>query len=193
MMSPVIRDEIKNALWGCVEIPLYLKKGATRFSGTLSAFKRSLLIPVLLIPIILFSVPTPEIYADKSLLWQINLLLIQVILVTATFAGIIYFFRAKHVTTEDILKCLTAYSWLSLSVFVTNVPLILLAVFGINTWDDVFAMMMLVTIYNYSFLAYMSAHTLRIHILLGVAFAVSDLLMAEIIRNITTYFMLHYV
>lgn len=192
-MPQVIHDEVKNALWGCLEIPLYLKKGATRFSGTVSAFKRSFVIPILLIPVIIYSIPLPDLYADKSFDWEFALMFIQICLGTAAFAGIIYFFKAKHVTTEDILKCLTSYNWLSLSAFAVNIPLILLAVFGINTWDDVYAMMILVTLYTYSFLAFMITHTLRINIFLGVAFALADLMIGEIIRNITTYFMLHYV
>jgi hypothetical protein len=191
-MSPIIINEIRNALWGCVEIPLYLKKGATRFSGTLAALKRSFLIPIILIPIIIYTIPSTGVYEGKSFDWQASLMLIQIILGTGVFAAIIYFFKAKHVTADDLRKCLTGYNWLSLSAYVVNIPLILLAVFGINTWDDVFAMMILVTLYSYSFLAYMIARILKIHIFLGVGFALADLMMGEIIRNLTTYFMLHH-
>lgn len=192
-MSPIIKDEIRNALRGCLEIPLYLKTGATRFVGTKAAFKRSLLVPLLLILVIIYAIPGPPIYEDKSFDWQFTLMFVQVSLGTAAFGAVTYFFRGRGVTLEDYLKCMTGYNWLSLSAFVVNIPLILLAVLGINTWDDVFAMMILVTIYSYSFLAFMIIYTLRITIFIGVSFALADLLMGEIIRNITTYFMLHYV
>jgi hypothetical protein len=190
-MQPIITDEFKNALRGCLEIPLYLRIGATRFSGTVAAFKRSMLVPVCLIPIIFLVIPKSEVYASKSFEWQASLMLIQILLGTAIFAGIIYFFKAKNVTNEDFLKCMTGYNWLSLSAFAVNIPLILLALLGINTWDDVFAMMILVTLYSYSFLAFMITHILRTNIFIGMAFAIADLMLGEIIRSITTYFMIH--
>ena len=190
-MSPIIIDEIRNALWGCVEIPLYLKRGASRFSGTITALKRSFLIPIIFIPIIIYTIPNTGVYEGKSFDWQASLMLIQIIIGTAAFAAMIYLFKAKHVMADDLRKCLTAYNWLSLSAYVVNVPLILLAVTGINTWDDVFAMMTLVTLYSYSFLAYMIMRVLRVHLFIGVAFALADLMMSEIIRSLTTYFMLH--
>lgn len=190
-MPSLIKDEITNALRGCLEIPLYLKMGATRFAGTVNAFKRSIIVPIFLIPVILCVLPKAEIYADKSLGWQATLMLMQILIGTGVFACVLYFFKPKSVTNEDFLKCMTAYNWLSLSAFVVNIPIILLAVFGINTWDDVFAMMMLTTLYSYSFLAYMIIYVLRVGIFLGVAFALTDLMMGEIIRSLTTYYMIH--
>lgn len=190
-MPSLIKDEIKMALRGCLEIPLYLKMGAIRFSGTLASFKRSMIVPILLIPVILYVLPKSEMYGDKSIGWQATLMFLQVIIGIAVFASVVYFFKPKNVTKNDFLKCLTAYNWLSLSAFVVNIPIILLAVFGINTWDDVFAMMILTTLYSYSFLAFMIIYVLRVGIFFGVAFALTDLLLGEIIRSLTTYFMIH--
>lgn len=189
-MTLKITAEIKNALWGCLEIPLYLKTGATRFSGSLAALKRSLAVPVLLIPVIMWAIPRSERYADQSLTWEFILMLIQVVVGTVFFAGMIYFFKPRQVTTEVFFKCVTAYNWLNLSAFAVNIPLILLAVLGINTWDDVFAMMILVTLYSYSFLAFMITYTLRTSVFVGISFALADLMLGEIIRSLTTYFML---
>lgn len=190
-MTLTITDDIKNALWGCLEIPLYLKTGAARFSGSLAALKRSLVVPVLLIPVIMWAIPRPERYAGHSFIWEFLLMFIQLVVGTGFFAGILYFFKPRHVTTEDFFKCITAYNWLSLSALVVNIPLILLAVMGINTWDDVLAMMILVTLYSYSFLAFMITYTLRTSAFIGVAFTLADLMLGEIIRSLTTYFMLH--
>lgn len=191
-MSPAVKDEIRNALWGCLEIPLYLKKGSTRFVGTSDAFKRSLWIPILLVPVVAMIIPNPEPYADKSHLWAICLLMLQMFLSTSGFIAGIYFFRMKHVTNEQFLSCITSYNWLSLSSFVINIPLMLLAFTGINTWDDVYAMMILLALYSYSFLAFMITYTLRINGYLGCAFAMMALLIGEIVGNICTYFMLHF-
>jgi len=193
MIPPTIMQEIKNALWGCLEIPLYLKSGATRFTGTFSAFKRSILVPVLLVPVIAIIIPNPALYADKSVLWTICLLLVQAIISTILFIGVLYFFRSKHVTHEQFLKCITGYNWLSLSALVINIPLILLAYTGVNTWNDVYAMMILLTLYSYTYLAFMITYTLRINGYLGGAFAIMDLMLGEVVRNLTTYWMLHHV
>ena len=184
-----LNREIKEALWGCLEIPLYLKNGATRFSGTVSAFKRSLLVPVLLIPLIIYLIPRPEAYEGKSVLWEFNLMFIQVMIGNAAFAGVIYFFKAKNSSREDFLRCITAYNWLSLSALVVNIPLILLGIFELYTWPDVLAMMMLITIYSYTFLAFMITHTLRTNVFLGISFTLADIMLSEIIRSLTTYFM----
>ncbi len=193
MMPPTIKQEIKNALWGCLEIPLYLKLGSTRFTGTISAFKRSILVPILLVPVIAVVIPNPAIYADKSVLWTTCLLWGQATISTLLFIVALYFFRSKHVTTEQFLRCITGYNWLSLSALVVNIPLILLAYTGVNTWSDVFAMMILIALYSSSYLAFMITYTLRINGYLGAAFAIMDLMLGEVVRNLTTYWMLHNV
>lgn len=190
-MPSLIEDEIRSALRGCLEIPLYLKIGATRFAGTIGSFKRSLLVPIFMIPFILMAIPTSDQALDKSIGWKATLMLLQIIIGTSVFASVVYFFKPKEVTQERVLKCLTAYNWLSVSTFAINIPLMLLAVTGLNTWDDVSAMMVLTGLYSYSFLAYMIIYTLRVSPFLGVAFALTDLMMGEIIRSVTTYFMLH--
>lgn len=190
-MSPVVSQEIKNALWGCLEIPLYLKQGTTRFLGTKEALKRSFLIPLLLIPVTLFCLPSEMMYDGKPIAWQANLMFLQTIIGTSLFGAVLYFFKAKHVTVTDILKCVTCYNWLSLPAFIVSIPVILLGVFEINAWVDVSAMLLLITLYNYSFLAFMIANVLRIHILLGLAFAITDLMMSSIVSNLTQYCMLH--
>ena len=191
-MTPDVKAEIKNALWGCLEIPLYLKIGTTRFTGTLDAFKRSIWIPALLIPVVAIVIPNPEPYADKSHLWAICLLMLQMFLSTSCFIAGIYFFRMKHVTNEQFLRCITCYNWLSLPSFIINIPLMMLAVTGVNTWDDVYAMMILLVLYSYTYVAFMITYTLRINGYLGCAFALMALLIDDIVRNICTYFMLHF-
>jgi hypothetical protein len=90
------------------------------------------------------------------------------------------------------LKFATGYNWLSLSGFVIQIPLMLLAILGINTWDDVQAMMLLTTLYAYGYLAYMITHILKMDWYLGFAFAIMDLLIVEIMSNIAQYVMVNY-
>ncbi len=191
-MLTSIKDEVRNALWGCLEISLYLRKGATRFSGKKAAFYRSLLVPLFCLPLIIWIIPDTENETDRTFIWRFSLMCIQMYLGTAAFATILYGFKGKNTSFEDFLKCLTAYNWLTLSGFVVNIPLILLALSGVNTWDDVLAMMLLLGIYTYSFLTFMIIYVLRVSIFTAVSFAVADLLMGEVISNITTYFMVKY-
>jgi hypothetical protein len=191
VLTPDIRHEIKEALWGCVEIPLFLRKGATRFSGTLSAFKRSLLVPAFVIPLIVMIIPNPPEMADRSFGWMLNYVGLAVFLSTATYLLAMYLLKTKSITNEQFLSFATSYNWLSLSGFVIQIPLMLLAILGINTWDDVQAMMLLVTLYAYGYLSYMITHILKMDWYLGFAFAMMDLLIAEIMYNIAEYVMTH--
>jgi|JI8StandDraft_2_1071088.scaffolds.fasta_scaffold102049_2 hypothetical protein len=191
VITPDIHHEIKEALWGCVEIPLFLKKGATRFTGTLGAFKRSFLIPALIIPLVVMTIPNPPEYVDRSTEWTLGYVGLGVLLSTIVYLIAMYFFRSKEVTNEQFLKFATGYNWLSLSGFVIQIPLMILAMLGVNTWDDVFAMMALTTLYSYGYLAYMITHTLKMDWYLGFAFAMLDLLVAETMYNISEYVMTH--
>ena len=192
MLSRSRQDEIRNALWGCVEIPLYLKRGATRFTGTVSAFKHSLIIPILLVPIIITTVPAQQLYADQSFLWIACLYVMQVFLGTAFFMLAVYLFKSKDVTNEHYLRCIVGYNWLGLSAYCVNIPLILLGHLGVHPWGDIYSMMMLVSLYSYSYLAYMITYTLKTNAFIGMTLAVLDLLLSEVIRNVTTYFMMHH-
>lgn len=190
-MQVALKQEIKNALWGCVEIPLYLKMGALRFSGTVSAFKKSLIVPLCMAPLIAIATPNPPPYEDKSVIWTTMLLLIQAYLVVSVFAAILHFFKPKTVTSEQYLRCITGYNWMIVPSFVINIPFILLAVTGLNTWSDVYALMMLTAFYSYAFLAFMITHMLQIRWYMGLSFAVADLMFGQIIQNISIYFMMH--
>jgi len=189
-MSPDVKEEMQNALRGCLEIPLYLKIGATRFSGSVDAFKRSFVIPALIIPLVALTIPNPPLYADKSVAWTIGLFCIQEIFAILFFAGILSFYKNKNVTSGQFLKCLTAYNWISIPAYVVNIPLILLAVIGVHTWDDVSAMMVLTALYTYSYLAFMISKILGTTWYVGLAFAMADLMMGAVIDNVTTFTML---
>jgi hypothetical protein len=189
ILTPDIRHEIKEALWGCVEIPLFLKKGTTRFTGTLGAFKRSLLIPALMIPLIVMIIPNSTEYTDRTTGWMLSYMGLAVFLSTIVYLTAMYFFKSHTVTNEQFLKFATGYNWLSLSGLVIQIPLMLLAILGINTWDDVQAMMLLVTLYAYGYLSYMITHVLKMDWYLGFSFAMLDLLVTEIMYNISEYVM----
>lgn len=192
LITQEIRHEIHEALWGCVEIPLFLKKGVTRFTGTLEAFKRSFLIPVCIIPFIVMIIPNPPESVDRSTEWMMGYVGLAVFLSTFVYLTAMYLFKSHTVSNEQFLKFATGYNWLSLSGFVIQIPLMLLAILGINTWDDVQAMMLLVTLYAYGYLAYMITHILKMDWYLGFAFAMLDLLVAEIMYNISEYVMLNF-
>jgi hypothetical protein len=190
-LTPDIRHEIKEALWGCVEIPLFLKKGATRFTGTIGAFKRSLLVPALIIPLIVTIIPNPPEYADRSTEWTFGYVTLAVLLSTFVYLAAMYLFKSHTVTNEQFLKFATGYNWLSLSGFVIQIPLMLLAILGIYEWDDIHVVMLLPMLYSYAYLAYMITHVLKMDWYLGFAFAMLDLLIGEIMYNISEYVMTH--
>lgn len=191
MLSPSIKDEIKNALWGCVEIPLFLKKGATRFTGTVSAFKHSFLVPILFSPIIAATIPVSKLYTDKSFLWVVCLYFLQFVIATSIFMGAVWFFKSKQVTKAQYLQCISAYNWLGLSCYVVNLPLILMGHLGVHPWGDIFAMMLLTNFYCYSYLAYMITHVLKTNAFVGTSLAILDMLLGDVIRNLTIYLMTH--
>lgn len=189
VLTPEIHHEIKEALWGCVEIPLFLRKGTTRFTGTIGAFKRSFIIPAFVIPLVVMIVPSAPELSDRSTGWMLSYVALAVLLSITVYLLAMYLLKSKSVTNEQFLKFATGYNWLSLSVFVIQTPLMLLAILGINTWDDVQAMMLLVTLYAYGYLAYMITHVLKMEWYLGFAFAMMDLLISEIMFNLAQYLM----
>jgi hypothetical protein len=192
ILTPEIHHEIKESLWGCVEIPLFLRKGTTRFTGTIGAFKRSFIIPAIVIPLVVMIVPSAPELSDRSTGWMLSYITLAVLLSTTVYLLAMYLLKSKNVTNEQFLKFATGYNWLSLSGFVIQIPLMLLAILGINTWDDVQAMMLLVTLYAYGYLAYMITHVLKMEWYLGFSFAMLDLLVAEIMYNISEYVMVNF-
>ena len=193
MLPPNVRHEINEALWGCVEIPLFLRKGATRFTGTIGAFMRSCLVPICVIPLIMLIIPNPPGYQDRSTGWFLTYIGLAVFLTTFFYLTAMYAFKSRAVSDEQYLKFATGYNWLSLSGFVIQIPLMLLAILGINTWDDVFAMMLLTTAYAYGYLTYMITHVLKLNWYLGFAFAMLELMIAKIMYNISEFVMVNII
>lgn len=187
MLSRILQ-EIRNALRGCLEIALFLKIGITRFEGTIPAFLRSLVVPFLIIPVVIWTVPVLGDLANRSSGWIAMLHATQLVFGIASFMAIVYVLKNRIVTNEDYLRTITAYNWLSVPSYVINIPLILMGHLAVHSWADVSAMMLLVTLYCYCYLAYMLTHSLRTSWIFGITIAMLDFMVGEAVRNIVKYF-----
>ncbi len=185
ILTPDIRHEISEALWGCIEIPLFLKKGATRFGGTIGSFKRSCLVPALIIPLIVMIMPGPAPEAtDRTSLAMMSL---GTFLSTSVFLLAMYFLKSRSVTNTQFLKFATGYNWLSVSGFVTQLPFILLVTLNFDVSYNVSIMMLLEILYTYAYLIYMICRILKMDWYSAFAFAVMEFLIGRIMYNIAEY------
>ena len=134
----VVQSEIRNALWGCLETSLFLTKGVTRFSGSRAAILRSILIPVLFVLLYVAILPDDTESSHHSYLWAVAAMLLSVLLSSSLFLTGMYFFKNKAMSRDVFGQFISAYNWLNIPEACIQIPLILLAFFGVHTWDNIF-------------------------------------------------------
>ena len=155
----------KQNLLGAIETALFLRKGSQRFSSDIKSLKQSFLIPVLLLPMTLITVfyahPHGEL-ADGATQILAIIYTLRLFIYLGLFLGFVYLMTKSMDRSEDFKRFATANNWLTLPAAFAMLPLLALFLSGSHSWEEIYPMMVVVTLYAYAYTAYMATYVLRI-------------------------------
>lgn len=170
---------IKRNLLGTLEIGLFMPQGAQRFSVSKQAMKRSFLIPFLILPLTIAtmiaahpegsSLSTTAIYA-LAIMYGL-----RTVLYLAGFMGFIYIMAKSLNRVESFARMVTANNFLVLPAAILMLPLSIAFMNGVYTWQEIYPLMVCITLYSYAYTAFMAAHVLRIPLELAIFVAVCSM------------------
>ena len=156
---------IKNNLLGSLEIALFMPGGANRFCGDHKAMLKSFLIPLLVLPLTLFTViaahPDPDLSTNSAKILMVVYSL-RTIVYLAVFLGFVYFMAKSMDRLENFYRFATANNWLVLPATILIAPLVILFANGVYSWSEVYPLMVFITLYSYAYTAFMATYVMRI-------------------------------
>lgn len=178
------RQSIRQALWGCLEIPLFFKLGVTRFENSRDFAIWSCLVPaLLLVPTATLAYVNPEL-GEKGFFWCLVFFTTLTLVGSALTFTLIYFLTGLIRDNKSFWSYMAAYNWLNLTNFLMNLPFLLLLAIGAYTWDEMSNLLLFLMLYAYTMNGFMVTYVFRINGFLGASLAVVDLLCSEIARKL---------
>lgn len=156
------KNYLMYSVRGCLELALFLRRGADRFQNDLTGFWFSFLIPVLLIPLnILQAYSYPE-FGDTSWPTMLVVFSYQIAISTAFLLGSVWLLCWPLDRRNNFLKFGTAYNWLSIVGCVVFLPYML--VFGLTSFSAEELSHLLITTIGlfYCVLCFTIRHTLNV-------------------------------
>jgi len=164
-MSKTASNSIRQNLLASLEIALFLKKGATRFSNDNKGLKQSFIIPVLLLPLTLITVffahPDGQLANGATQILAI-IYTLRLFVYLGLYLGFVYFMAKTLDKASEFKRFVTANNWLTLPAAAAMLPLLALFLNGSHSWTEIYPMMIMVTLYGYAYSGFMAAHILRI-------------------------------
>lgn len=159
------KNSIQQNALASLEIALFLKKGARRFSNDTASLKCSFLIPILLLPLTLITVfyahPSGEL-ADGATQILAVIYTLRLFVYLALYLGFVYFMAKTLDKTAEFKRFVTANNWLTLPAAAIMLPLLAMFLNGSHSWTEIYPMMIMVTLYSYVYSGFMVAHIMRI-------------------------------
>ena len=162
---------IQRNLLACLETALFMPNGPERFSVSRAAMKRSFLIPFLVLP---FSILTmiaahPDPQLSQTSMYALAIMYgLRTVLYLGGFYALMYGMSRHLKKEESFTRMVTANNWLVLPVAIMMLPLSLSFMNGFHSWQDIYPMMVFLTLYSYAYTAFMAAHVMRIPLELAV-------------------------
>lgn len=172
-------QSIKSALWGCLEIPLFMKLGVTRFNNTKDAAISSFIIPFLSVFLIAELAHINPVFADRPYIWNLFSLTALLVINIVLFYGASYICMWALDRKEFIYTYINATNWLSLTVTLTNLPFILLVYFGFYTYAEMNNLFIFMILFGCTYQAFYITHALRINWMLGTAISILGMLIDD--------------
>jgi len=179
-----IGQNIKSALWGCFEIPLFMRKGVSRFENTKRAAFSSFLVPLLvLIPSAELAKLNPQ-FTGHSYFWIGGSFLIMFLISASLFYGSSYISMWALEKKKSIFAYINAFNWMNVTFFVVNLPFFLLVYFGIFKYEEMINLFIFLILFSCAYQAYFITRLLNINWMLGTAIAIMGLLADDLANKI---------
>jgi len=164
MTQPNITHEIKRNLLGGLEVALFMRVARERFGNTKGEALRSFLIPVLFLPLTIFTLymyPNTELPEQAAGIMAL-LYCLRMVAVWVFFFGIVYWITAEVDRKTYFYKFVIASNWLSVPATVCFLPVLWMIASGAYSWAELYPFMMCLMFYTYAFTAFMASYVLRI-------------------------------
>ena len=168
--NPVTSQQIRQNLLGCLEIALFMRKGAGRFGANKQSMMRSFAIPFFFLPLTILIVVNAHPADDLSLASMKVIALIyslRLFVYLGVFLAFVYMMSRILNIGEDehqdvFYSFATANNWLMIPAAVLMAPLVISFLNGGHEWGEIYPLMVFIALYAYAYTAFMAAHVLRI-------------------------------
>lgn len=158
-------DEIRQNLLGILEIALFMKGGEKRFAPSRQAMLKSFLIPLVLLPLTIFTVLAahPEGAIDTTSMQILAVIYsMRLFVYLGLFMAFVYALAKSMDRLENFHRFVTANNWLTIPAAVLMAPLVIMFINGHYEWADIYPLMVVITLYSYAYTAFMATHVMRI-------------------------------
>ena len=156
---------VKQNILGTIEISLLLGKGAERFSYDTKNTYLSFIIPLLLLPLTLITVfyahPNGQL-ADGATQILTAIYTLRVFVHLGLYLAFVYTMSKTLGKASEFKRFITANNWLTLPAAIAMTPLLALFINGSHSWQEVYPMMVVITLYSYVYSGFMIAKVLKI-------------------------------
>lgn len=188
--------EIRQKLLGCLEIALFMPKGAERFDADKQTMARSFLIPLLFLPIsigvVLSAHPAALSAGSMQVIGAIYALRLFVYLgayLALVFAMTKFLNESAEDQMQDFYRFATANNWLTIPAAMLMAPLVLSFMSGNHEWAEIYPLMVFIALYSYAYTAFMAARVLRIPMELAVFVSIAGMAIhqtsLDVIKQVT--------
>ena len=175
------KEEIRLGLLGGLEAALLMRQAAGRFANDRDSALRSFIIPILLSTLTLAGIymfPRAEL-AHHSVNMIAILYSSRLVLSWVIYFACIYWLAREVGRKEYFWRFVAANNWLSIPATVIFAPVAWSLLRGTHSWDEMSAIMVMLTLYSYVFTAYAAALIFRVPWELGAFIALIGLLIHE--------------
>ncbi len=173
-----VKGFIKNNLLGCLEIALFMPRGAQRFCADYRGMLRSFAIPVLVLPLTLATMiaahPDPDLTSDSAKILMV-IYSLRTVVYLGLYLSLVYVMAKSMDRLESFYRFATANNWLALPATVLIAPLAFMFMNGAYSWDEVYPMMVFITLYSYAYTAFMATYVMRIPLEMACFIAIAGM------------------
>lgn len=163
-MSDSSNNPKKNVWLGTLEAGLFMEKSVRLFPDDKKAGLLSFLVPLLL-PFFwvypLAVVPTQRM-GDRGYFGLLSIHLPIEILVIAVFFPILWGVTKFLNKTEHFWRTVVMCNFIGIAEFALMVPLLAMVMLGIHSWDEIYAMLIVVMFYQIALTGFVIAYSLNV-------------------------------
>lgn len=174
--------EIRQNLLGCLEIALFMPKGAQRFAADKQTMTRSFLIPLFFLPvsvaIVLCAHPAALDTGSMQVIGLIYALRLFVYLgayLALVFTMTKFLNETAEEHTQDFYRFATANNWLMIPAAALMAPLAISFLSGNHEWAEIYPLMVFIALYSYAYTAFMAARVLSIPMEMAVFVSIAGM------------------
>ena len=173
-------QNIRDALMGCLEIPLFLKAGTTRFANTKPAVILSFIAAVLVIfPSAYLARANPDFAGDGYLLIFVRFLM-EYLIFCFLYLPSMHFIAKQLERDQYFLSFVNGLNWLNVSQLLMILPFTWGVIVGHWQWQEVYYFLVFLIMYGYAFVAFYITWVFRINWMLGAALSILGLALGEL-------------